>query len=85
MQEAASRFLETGVTCLRIPEFATVSSRVEAMRGLDLEISNFPEFNAGYVRDGAAEADETAAMTDKRALGIDGALATASSFHNGFV
>lgn len=87
MQHLAERLLQDGVVCIPIPEFGTRALRDSALAELDLEISNFPEFNPDYVIDGAAEADGRARMTNKRPLVMGGfaALGTASSFHNRFV
>ena len=74
MNALALRLLRDGVVSIPIQEISTAAQRDAALRALDLEMLNFPEFNERYVHDGGA----------MFAAGVS-ALGTASSFHNLFV
>ena len=76
MEDFADQLFQYGAAAIPIAEYATPEARTLALKRLDFEILNFPEFKKAHVKDGMS----SLLMAESGA-----ALATASSFHNDFV
>jgi len=77
MQAFADQLLRVGAVTIPIVEYSSPVARANALKSLDLEVCNFPEFNQEYV-----QTRHTEPLCTEGTLY---ALGNAAAFHNEFV